>query len=203
MSGPPGGAGRSTQGGRMDSVKWVADSTPGGTERYFGPIHSSRTATKVKARAVFVGQSASRTPGEPGRYPRDSTTGRIAMSVATKGRRVRWEDSPRENLMAGVQRRFLHGEKAMLAQIWLKKGTSVPKHVHPAEQLSFIVEGALRLRLGDDLAEIHDVRSGEVLVIPANVPHEAVALEDTYDLDVFSPPREDWIKGEDAYLRGQ
>jgi quercetin dioxygenase-like cupin family protein len=105
--------------------------------------------------------------------------------------------------MAGVQRRFLHGDKAMLAQIWLKKGTSVPRHVHPAEQLSFIVEGALRLRLGDDLSEIHEVRAGEVLVIPSNVPHEATALEDTYDLDVFSPPREDWIKGQDAYLRGR
>jgi quercetin dioxygenase-like cupin family protein len=125
------------------------------------------------------------------------------MTLTTKGRRVRWEDSPREDLMAGVQRRFLYGEKAMLAQIWLKKGTSVPKHVHPAEQLSFIVEGALRLRLGDELSEIHDVRAGEVLVIPANVPHEATALEDTYDLDVFSPPREDWIKGQDAYLRGR
>src|SRR5207237_2375408 len=124
-------------------------------------------------------------------------------AVTTKGRRVRWEDSPREDLMAGVQRRFLYGEKARLAQIWLKKGTSVPKHVHPAEQLSFIVEGALRLRLGDDLSEVHEVRAGEVLVIPANLPHEATALEDTYDLDVFSPPREDWIKGQDAYLRGR
>jgi quercetin dioxygenase-like cupin family protein len=132
-----------------------------------------------------------------------STTGRMTLTTATKGRRVRWEDSPREDLMAGVQRRFLYGEKAMLAQIWLKKGTSVPRHVHPAEQLSFIVEGALRLRLGDDLSEVHDVRAGEVLVIPANVPHEATALEDTYDLDVFSPPREDWIKGQDAYLRGR
>ena len=127
----------------------------------------------------------------------------MTLTTAMKGRRVRWEDSPREDLMPGIQRRFLHGEKAMLAQIWLKKGTTVPRHVHPAEQLSFIVEGALRLRLGDDLSEIHDVRAGEVLVIPANVPHEATALEDTYDLDVFSPPREDWIKGQDAYLRGR
>src|SRR5437868_5288787 len=135
------------------------------------------------------------------RYPRRITTGR--MTLATKGRRVRWEDSPREDLMAGVQRRFLYGENAMLAQIWLRKGTTVPRHVHPAEQLSFIVEGALRLKLGDDLSEVHEVRAGEVLVIPANVPHEATALEDSYDLDVFSPPREDWIKGQDAYLRGR
>jgi quercetin dioxygenase-like cupin family protein len=127
------------------------------------------------------------------------------MTVArtTNGRRVRWDDMPREQLMAGVQRKFLWGEKAMIAQIWLAKGTVVPKHVHVAEQLSYIVEGALRLKLGDTGEEVHELRAGEVLVIPANVPHEAVALEDTYDLDVFSPPREDWIKGQDAYLRGR
>jgi len=125
------------------------------------------------------------------------------VARTTSGRRVRWDDSQREQLMTGVQRRFLYGDKAMLAQIWIAKGTTVPKHVHPAEQLSYIVEGALRLRLGEDLSEVHDVRAGEVLVIPSNVPHEATALEDTYDLDVFSPPREDWIKGQDAYLRGR
>lgn len=125
------------------------------------------------------------------------------LATTTKGRRVRWDDMPREQLMAGVQRRFLWGEKAMVAQIWLKKGTVVPRHVHVSEQISFIVEGALRLKLGDDLSEIHEVKAGEVLVIPSNVPHEALALEDTYDMDVFSPPREDWIKGQDAYLRGR
>ena len=117
------------------------------------------------------------------------------MQRTTRGRRVRWDDMTREKMIAGVERRFLYGEKAMLAQIWIKKGTVVPRHVHAAEQLSYIVEGALRLRLGED--------PGEVLVIPSNVPHDAVALEDVYDLDVFSPPREDWIKGEDAYLRGR
>lgn len=125
------------------------------------------------------------------------------LATTTKGRRVRWDDMPREQLMAGVQRRFLWGEKSMVAQIWLKKGTVVPRHVHVSEQISFIVEGALRLKLGDDLSEIHEVKAGEVLVIPSNVPHEALALEDTYDMDVFSPPREDWIKGQDAYLRGR
>jgi quercetin dioxygenase-like cupin family protein len=72
-----------------------------------------------------------------------------------------------------------------------------------AEQITFIQSGGLRLRLGDDGAEMHDVREGEVLIIPSNVAHEATALEDTYDLDIFSPPREDWIKGQDAYLRGR
>jgi unsaturated pyranuronate lyase len=120
-----------------------------------------------------------------------------------KGRRVRWEDITREDLIEGVQRRFLYGDKAMLAQIWIKKGSVVPRHVHVAEQLSYIVEGVLRLRLGEDLSDVHDVHAGEVLVIPSNIPHDAVALEDVYDLDVFSPPRDDWIKGQDAYLRGR
>ena len=125
------------------------------------------------------------------------------MQGTTQGRRVRWDDMTREKMIAGVERRFLYGEKAMIAQIWIKKGTVVPRHTHVAEQLSYIVEGVLRLRLGEDLGEIHELHAGEVLVIPSNVPHDAVALEDVYDLDVFSPPREDWIKGEDAYLRGR
>ena len=122
--------------------------------------------------------------------------------MAVKGRKVRWEDHPREQLSAGIERRFLYGERAMLAQIYLKKGTPVPKHVHESEQITYILAGRLRLMLGDDGAEVHDVAAGEVLVIPSNVPHAALALEDVTDIDVFSPPREDWIKGQDAYLRG-
>ena len=90
----------------------------------------------------------------------------------------------------------------MLAQIYLKKGTPVAKHVHESEQITYILAGRLRLMLGDDGAEVHEVAAGEVLVIPSKVPHAALALEDVTDIDVFSPPREDWIKGEDAYLRG-
>ncbi len=120
-----------------------------------------------------------------------------------KARQERWEDHPREQLAPGIQRRFLYGEHAMVAQIYLKKGTVVPRHVHVAEQISYIVEGKLRLKLGEDGSDVHDLPAGEILIIPSNVPHEALALEDVYDLDVFSPPREDWIKGQDAYLRGR
>ena len=120
-----------------------------------------------------------------------------------KGTKQRWEDHPREQLMAGVERRFFYGERAMVAQVYIKKGVTVPRHTHVAEQITFIIEGGLRLKLGDQGDEVHDVRAGEVLIIPSNVPHEATALEDTYDLDIFSPPREDWIKGQDAYLRGR
>jgi quercetin dioxygenase-like cupin family protein len=120
-----------------------------------------------------------------------------------KPRQVRWEDHPREQLSSGIERRYLYGERAMVAQIFLKKGAVVPKHVHEAEQISYIVEGTLRLKLGDNGEQVFDVPAGEVLIIPSNVPHEAVALDDVYDIDVFSPPRQDWIKGQDAYLRGR
>jgi quercetin dioxygenase-like cupin family protein len=118
-------------------------------------------------------------------------------------KQIRWESTEKEQLAPGIQRRFLYGERAMVAQIFLKKDTVVPKHVHEAEQISYIVEGKLRLMLGDDGKQVFDVQAGEVLVIPSNVPHAALALEDVYDIDVFSPPREDWIKGQDAYLRGR
>lgn len=114
----------------------------------------------------------------------------------------RWEDMPREPLMEGLERRFVHGEQAMIAHVYLRKGVVVPKHTHSNEQLTYVLEGALRLVLGDG-GQVFDVRSGEVLVIPGGVPHSAEALEDTLDVDVFSPPRQDWIAKDDAYLRGR
>lgn len=114
----------------------------------------------------------------------------------------RWDDLDRERLAGGIERRFIHGERGMIAQLWLPKGSLVPTHAHEAEQLSYVVEGHLRLWLGNEEREF-DVRAGEVLVIPSNVPHRAEAIEDTYDVDIFAPPRQDWIEGSDAYLRGR
>ena len=89
----------------------------------------------------------------------------------------------------------------MLAHVYLKKGCIVPRHSHKNEQLSYILEGALRFRIGEDQREEIIVRAGEVLVIPFDVPHMAEALEDTIDVDVFSPPRLDWLDKTDHYLR--
>lgn len=114
----------------------------------------------------------------------------------------RLEAAEREKLMDLVERRYISGERTTLAQVWLYKGAIVPTHTHESEQLSYVVEGALRFKLGADGAEEVTVRSGEVLVIPSNHPHAAEALEDTYDLDFFAPRRDDWIAGQDAYLRG-
>jgi len=113
----------------------------------------------------------------------------------------RWEDLPREEVNDRLSRRLITADRIMLAHVYLKKGCVVPKHSHENEQLTYILEGALRFRVGDDGAEEIVVRAGEVLLLPSNLPHEAHALEDTLDVDVFSPPREDWLNKTDSYLR--
>ena len=123
--------------------------------------------------------------------------------MASGARHYRWDDLPLETLKPDLGRRLLTGERMMLAQVYLEQGCVVPKHSHENEQLTWILEGALRLWLGeDDDEEVFDVRAGEVLHIPPHVPHRAEALEATLDVDVFSPPRADWLSGSDAYLRG-
>lgn len=106
---------------------------------------------------------------------------------------------PVDHLNPLIDRQFVHGERTMLARLVLRKGAVVPEHSHENEQITYVVEGALRLTMGD--GRVITVGAGQVLVIPPNLPHSAVALEDTLDLDVFSPPRADWIAGTDAYLR--
>lgn len=108
---------------------------------------------------------------------------------------------PRERVNDRLERRLITGERMMLAHVYLKRGCLVPMHQHENEQLTYVLEGALEFTLGADRSEKVVVRAGEVLVIPSSVPHEAVALEDTLDVDLFCPPREDWLKGTDAYLR--
>ena len=119
----------------------------------------------------------------------------------TKAIHYRWDEVPREALKPDLGRRLIAAERMMLAQVYLDQGCVVPKHSHENEQLTYILEGTLRFWLGDDEAEIVDVGAGEVLHIPSRLPHKAEALERTLDVDVFSPPREDWLDGSDAYLR--
>jgi quercetin dioxygenase-like cupin family protein len=108
---------------------------------------------------------------------------------------------PRESVSPMLDRRLITGDRMMLAHVYLKKGCIVPKHSHENEQFTYILEGALRFWIGDDGAEEVIVRAGEVLHIPSNVPHQAEALEDTLDVDVFDPPRQDWLDKTDSYLR--
>ena len=114
----------------------------------------------------------------------------------------RWDDLPREELGPLIGRRIITGDDMMIAHVYLIKGGIVPKHSHLNEQLTYILEGRLRFWLGDDESEIVEVGAGELLHIPAHLPHRAEALEDTLDVDIFHPPRQDWLDGSDAYLRG-
>jgi len=109
-----------------------------------------------------------------------------------------WKTMEIEQLNDKLSRQMISGENATVSQLLLKKGAAVPRHSHMNEQYSWIISGALKFVFDD--REIL-VGEGEVLVIPANVPHSAVALEDTVDVDIFAPRREDWIRKEDSYLR--
>jgi quercetin dioxygenase-like cupin family protein len=112
---------------------------------------------------------------------------------------IRWEEIPTESLNPLLDRQLVVGDQIMVARVLLKKGCVVPLHSHFNEQLTHIQSGALHFTINDQ--EI-TVRSGEFLCIPPNVPHTAVALEDTVDIDIFTPPRADWINKTDQYLRG-
>jgi unsaturated pyranuronate lyase len=120
------------------------------------------------------------------------------MSEKTACKYIPWKTVEREKLNDMIDRQMVVGNKLMLAHVFLKKGAHVPKHHHHNEQVTYILEGALKFAI--DGKEIV-VRTGEVLCIPSNMPHEAWALEDTLDLDVFDPPREDWLNKTDNYLR--
>jgi quercetin dioxygenase-like cupin family protein len=114
-----------------------------------------------------------------------------------------WDEIPMEELSPEIGRKMVSGEKVMIAQVFLKKGAIVPKHQHHNEQITYILSGTLRFWIGEDQKEVVDVAAGEVLHIPSNVWHKAEALEDTLDVDVFSPPRQDWLDKTDSYLRGK
>jgi quercetin dioxygenase-like cupin family protein len=113
----------------------------------------------------------------------------------------RWDSMKKERVSDMLERRLITGDRMMLAHVYLKKGCIVPKHSHENEQLTYILEGALKFKIGEDGAEEIVVSAGEVLLIPSNIPHMAEALEETLDVDVFSPPRQDWLDKKDDYLR--
>ncbi len=118
-------------------------------------------------------------------------------------RHEKWDEIPRETVTSDIARRLFTGERMMLTQVYLDEGAIVPKHSHENEQITWVVEGALRFFIGDEGSDGYEERvisAGEVLYLPSNVPHKAEALEDTLDVDVFSPPRQDWLDGTDTYF---
>jgi quercetin dioxygenase-like cupin family protein len=124
----------------------------------------------------------------------------FTVSAPTKSTHTRWSDIEIEQLNPLIGRQFVVGSDVMVARVLLKKGAHVPLHSHHNEQVTYILDGALKFLLEGKEITVH---TGEVLCIPPHVPHEAFALEDTVDLDIFNPPRQDWIDRDDAYLRSQ
>jgi quercetin dioxygenase-like cupin family protein len=122
-------------------------------------------------------------------------------TAAASAKHYRWNDLRAEPLKGGITRKLITSERMMIAHVHLNKGDEVPQHSHENEQITYILEGALHFWLGPKGDRELTVRAGEVLVIPSNLEHRAVALEDTLDVDVFNPPRQDWLNGTDAYLR--
>lgn len=120
---------------------------------------------------------------------------------AADAKHYRWKEIPAEPMKGGITRRLITGDRMMIAHVYLKKGDDVPQHSHENEQITYILEGALNFWLGEKGERELTVRAGEVLVIPSYLPHRALAVEDTLDVDVFNPPRQDWLNGTDAYLR--
>jgi quercetin dioxygenase-like cupin family protein len=124
--------------------------------------------------------------------------------IETKApKHYRWDDMPAETLKGTLTRRMITGDKMMIAEVRFKQGDYVPQHSHHNEQITFITAGALQFKLGEAQDQEEIVRAGEVLVIPAHCPHSALALEDTIDIDIFCPPREDWLSGTDSYIRNE
>jgi quercetin dioxygenase-like cupin family protein len=121
----------------------------------------------------------------------------MAQTVAP-AKHSKWNEIEVEDLSALIGRQMIVGTNLMVARVLLKRGAKVPLHSHHNEQVTYVLEGALHFFI--DGREI-TVSSGEVLCIPPHMPHEAIALEDTVDLDIFNPPRQDWIDKDDAYLR--
>jgi quercetin dioxygenase-like cupin family protein len=113
----------------------------------------------------------------------------------------RWEDMPKEKVSDVLDRRLITGDRVMLTHVYLKKGAIVPRHSHENEQVTYVLEGGMRFWIGEDESEVIEVLAGEVLHIPSLVQHKAEALSDTLDVDIFSPPRQDWLDKTDDYLR--
>ena len=124
------------------------------------------------------------------------------MTARDQVRHLRWEAMEKERLSQRISRRIVTADRAMLTHVYLDKGAVVPMHSHENEQITYVISGVLRFWIENEDSEPIDVRAGEVLVLPSWVPHKAIALEDTLDVDIFTPPRQDWLDGTDAYLRG-
>jgi quercetin dioxygenase-like cupin family protein len=133
-----------------------------------------------------------------GRRPCATDSAAIIRRVSTQTVRLhRWDEIALEKVTEMISRKIVTGDREMVAQIYLKKGALVPMHSHESEQMTYVLQGAMKFLVGGE--EI-TLREGEVLHIPSWVEHQAEALDDTFELDVFSPIRQDWLDHTDTYF---
>ena len=114
---------------------------------------------------------------------------------------IDWDSVPLESVNDFMQRRIVTGELMTVARIYFKDGFVVPRHSHHNEQITQVIKGTLRFRFGENGEREVDVSAGGVVVIPAHLPHEAVAIGDVEEMDMWAPRRDDWLDGSDDYLR--
>ena len=115
-------------------------------------------------------------------------------------RLYRWDEIALEKVTEMISRKIITGEREMVTQIYLKRGAIVPLHSHESEQMTYVLQGGLRFQInGEEII----VREGEVLHIPSWLPHQAEAIDDTFEMDIFSPIRQDWLDGTDKYFHDQ
>lgn len=122
-------------------------------------------------------------------------------SAPRVARKYAWSEISREQVNPSMIRRMIAGDRTLVASMQFRDGFLVPQHHHVHEQVTLVQSGTLRFRLGADRSQVVDVGPGEVLVIPSNLPHEVLCIGDVEEMDVFTPVREDWLDGSDAYLR--
>ncbi len=123
------------------------------------------------------------------------------MSKLADVQHLNWDAIPREELAEGLARQMMTGEKAMVAKVFVNRNAVVPKHHHINEQVTLVIAGSLKFRHGENLEVERIANAGDIIVTPENVPHEVIGLEDSVAIDIFAPPRQDWLDGTDDYLR--
>ncbi|MDH3708755.1 MAG: cupin domain-containing protein [Cyclobacteriaceae bacterium] len=114
---------------------------------------------------------------------------------------LNWDAVPTEQVTDSMQRKIVAGEKLMIVKMKFKDGFHVPLHHHENEQITQVISGTIRFWLGEDKQQQMELTAGDVLVIPPNMPHEALMIGDVEAMDTWAPPRQDWLDGTDDYLR--
>jgi quercetin dioxygenase-like cupin family protein len=115
--------------------------------------------------------------------------------------KINWDEVYTEEVNASMSRKIVYGEKLMIAKMKFKDGFIVPLHSHHHEQVTQVISGQMRFWFGENKEQVMDLFPGDVVVIPSNVPHEALMIGEVEETDTWSPPRQDWLDKTDDYLR--